>query len=70
MTNPPFELFDRNPKWSEWPYGAKVLGYPDWVMHNHWTDWVETSGIVVTCVGTSFYFRSVEDRMQFVLAWS
>jgi hypothetical protein len=70
MTNPPFKLTDQDPESVAWPYCAMVMGYPEWVMHNHWTGWVETSGIVVTCVGTSFYFRSREDRMQFVLAWS
>lgn len=70
MTNSTFELFDRDPKRSDWAYGARVLKYPDWVMHNHWTRWVETSGIVVMCVGASFFFHSDEDRMQFVLAWS
>lgn len=69
MANTTFELVDQDPE-SEWPYCAKVPGYPDWVMHRHWLQWLEHSGIAVTNVGTSFYFRSDEDRMQFVMAWS
>ncbi len=70
MTNPPFELTDLSDAGGSWPYCAKVQGYPAWLHKGDWVTWVETSGIVVTCVGTSFYFRSDEARMQFVLAWS
>lgn len=68
MSNCSFELFDR--KRSDWAYGAKFHGFPAWVMNGHWVAWVEHSGIMVTCVGTSFFFRSNEDRMQFVMAWT